>query len=169
MAKVGGDSPMRPALSASGRCGCAHAPLSHGSLPVQLFCGSRKTAMWILPGSRCRVFGGHLRRCARRFDRRRHSTSKLNSSDGERSRYCFGNSIRTMSEFWRVRSKMMCLPSGVMSNPLDAPLVAKPCELAALTCAVRSSSQKSGDSGRGRYTRLFSPAQEPIATRADPQ
>ena len=49
-----GDSPMRPALSASGRCGCARAPLSHGSPPIQLFCGSRKTAMWILPGSRCR-------------------------------------------------------------------------------------------------------------------
>ena len=59
--------------------------------------------------------------------------------------YFAGRSIRTMSEFWRVRSKTRYLPSGVTSNVFKKPRSLK-CVSCRVVFVAKSSSQKSLDS-----------------------
>ena len=63
----------------------------------------------------------------------------------ERGRYFTGRSIRTTSEFWRVRSNTRYLPSGVTSNVLKKPRSLK-CVSCRVVLVAKSSSQKSVDS-----------------------
>ena len=88
---------MRMVLSASGQSGCAHARPSRGSLQDD-FLWVEKEGYWILPGWRRQCLGVTTR-CAGRQDRRRHSRRDSTGQALSRPRYCFGNSIRTISEF----------------------------------------------------------------------
>ena len=82
-------------------------------------------------------------------------------------RYRFGNSIRTISEFCCERSKMMCFPSGVMSNAAYGSLVTEACELATLSC-VQIEQPEVLQTPDVRVHEAFAIGQEAIAARAHP-